>query len=128
MYASSARLDKLLEHPRCLAVTALSGTVALDAAIKRKPVFIFGRAIFAAADCFLKPLNFDDFNAQLMTIIRGEFRFDDRALYAMLNALDASVVRADVDLASYPNSTELMMSFVFIWRSYVESRIWEKNY
>lgn len=127
MIASNARLDKLIDQPRCLAVTTLSGTVGLDAAIKRKPVFIFGRAIFAAADCFLKPSNFDEFYTQLLTIIRDEFQFDEDALYAMLNALDTSVVHADIDFQACKNSTALMMSFQSIWRHYVESRVWEKS-
>jgi hypothetical protein len=128
MFASTARLDKLIDHPRCIAVAVLSGTVALDAAIKRKPVFIFGRAIFAAANCFLKPSNFDEFYTQLLAIIRGEFQFDDQALYAMFNALDASVVRADVDFQTCVNSTALVMSFSPIWRSYIESLAWKKKY
>jgi len=125
IFYGNARLDKLIEHPRFLAVAALSGTVCLDAAIKRKPVFIFGRAIFAAADCFLKPKNFEDFYAQLMSIRRGEFRFNERALYAMLNALDANIVRADVDFLAHSSANSLVMNFPHIMRRFVESRAWE---
>lgn len=127
IFYGKARLDKLIEHPHFLAVAALSGTVCLDAAIKRKPVFIFGRSIFAAADCFLKPPNFEDFYAQIMSIQRGEFRFNERALYAMLKALDASVVRGDVDFLEHTNANSLFMSFTNIMHSYVESRAWEKE-
>lgn len=121
------RLDKLLAHPRFIAVAVLTGTVGLDAAVKRKPVFMFGRALYAAADCFIKPTDFEDFHAQVMAIMRGEFRFNERALYAMLNALDASIVRADVDFLASPGTHALLMCFPPIWRRYVESRVWERR-
>lgn len=119
-----ARLDKLLEHPRFLAVAVLTGTAGFDAAMKRKPVFVFGRAIYAAADCFIKPTDFEDFHAQVLGVMRGKFRFNDRALYAILNALDASVVRADVDFLSAQDVPALLMCFPPIWRRYIESRAW----
>jgi hypothetical protein len=121
------RLDKLLDHPRFLAVAILTGTAGLDAAIKRKPVFIFGRAIYAAADCFIKPVDFEDFHAQVMRLMRGEFRFNERALYAMLDALDASIVRADVDFLASPDVPALLMCFPPIWKRYIESRAWEQG-
>lgn len=125
IFYGMARLDKLLEHPRFLAVAALSGTVCLDAAIKRKPVFIFGRTLFATADCFIKPANFEDFYTRLTSICRGEFQFNERALYAMLNALDASIVRADVDFLAHANANSLAMSFSHIMCCYIKSRAWE---
>lgn len=127
IFYGKARLDKLIEHPRFLAVAALSGTVCFDAAIKRKPVFLFGRAIFGAADCFIKPSNFEDLCAQIMSIQRGEFRFNERALYAMMNALDASIIRGnDVDFLEHTNASSLFMSFTDIMRRYAESRAWEQ--
>jgi len=127
IFSSKARLDKLMEHPRFLALALLNGSLAIDAAIGRKPVFVFGRALYGVADCFLKPANFEDFYAQLVSIIRGEFRFDERALYAMLNALDTSIVRADVDFLAHSNANALVMSFPPIIRRYVESRAWEQR-
>ncbi len=123
----TARLDQFIEHPGCLGVALVNGTLGLEAALKRKPVFVFGRTVYAIADCFLKPSNFEEFYAQLMSIRRGEYRFDERALYAILNALDASVVRADVDFLACPNSPALIMTFPAIWYRYVESRAWEKE-
>lgn len=122
-----ARLEKFMEHPKFLAVAILTGTVGLDAAIKRKPVFIFGRAIYATADCFSKPSSFEDFHDQLLKIMRGEFRFNERALYAMLNALDASIVRAEVDFLAPRDVPALLMCFPPIWRRYVESRAWTQS-
>lgn len=120
----SARLDTLMEHPGFAAVAVINGTLGLDAAIKRKPVFVFGRPLYGAADCFLKPSSFDDFNTQLMTILRGHYRFDEPALYAMLNALDASIVRAEVDFLSCRTAPELMRLFPSIWRKYLQSHAW----
>jgi hypothetical protein len=118
-------LDGLIDHGGFLAVAVVNGTLGLDAAMKRKPVFVFGRPIYGAADCFLKPANFGEFYEQLMTIMRGEWRCDERALYAILNALDASIVRADVDFLTCRTTPELVMTFPRIWRRYVESRAWE---
>jgi Capsule polysaccharide biosynthesis protein len=120
-----ARLDKLIEHPRFLAVAILTGTVGLDAAIKRKPVFIFGRAIYAAADCFIKPTDFEDFHRHIQRLLKGEFQFNERALYAMLHALDASIVRTDVDFLASPDAPALLQCFPPIWHRYIESREWE---
>jgi hypothetical protein len=121
---ASVRLDSLLDHPRFLAVAVINGTVAFEAAMKRKPAFIFGRATFGAADCFFKPADFVEFYAQLLAIIRGEFRFDERALYAMLAAYDASIVHADVDFTACRTAGELVLSFAPIFRNYVLSRVW----
>lgn len=124
IFHAKTSLDGLLEHPSFLAVIGISGTVCLDAALKRKPVFVFGRPSFAVADCFLKPENFEDFCRQLMSIQRGEFSFNEQALYAILQALDASIVRADVDLSTCTNQLELATSFTKIMRNFVESRTW----
>jgi hypothetical protein len=126
IFCASAPIDRLLNHASFLAVIGISGTVCLDAAIKRKPVFIFGRPPFAKADCFLKPANFEDFCRQVMSIQRGEFVFDEQALYAMLKALDASVVRADVDLATCSNQTKMATSFTKIMCNFVESGTWKR--
>jgi hypothetical protein len=123
----TTRLDQLLEHPRFLAVVMLTGTVGLDAAIKRKPAFLFGRAIYGVADCFFKPSSFEEFHTQLLRIMRGEYKFDEQALYAILNALDMSVVRADVDFLTARDAPSLLMRFPPIWRRYVDSRAWERQ-
>ena len=114
-------VDKLLEHTGFLAVIGISGTVCLDAALKRKPVFIFGRPPFAVADCFIKPADYEDLCRQLMSIQRGEFCFDERALYAILQALDDSITRASVDLSACSNQFELATSFTKIMRNFIES-------
>lgn len=124
IFYAKTSIDKLLEHPGFLAVIGISGTVCLDVALKRKPVFIFGRPSFAEADCFIKPANFEDLCRQLMSIQRGEFCFDEQALYAILQALDASITRADVDLSTCSNQLELATSFTKIMRNFVESRTW----
>ena len=123
-----AGLDPFLSHPRCLAVAVINGTVGLDAAMKRKPVFVFGRAYYGVADCFLKPSNFEEFYAQLISIQRGEFQFNERAWYAMLKAFDASIVRADVDLLAYQKVNEMVIACTPpIWRRYIESLAWREG-
>ena len=120
-------LDRLLDHPQFLAVAVINGTVGLDAARKRKPVFLFGRALYGAGDCFLKPADMQEFQAQLRSIMHGEFRFNERALYALLKGMDASIVRADVDFLACKTATEVVMTYPAIWRRYLESRVWERD-
>jgi len=122
IFDRKAKLDAMLDHPRFLAVALLAGTSALDAALKRKPVFVFGHTYYSKADCFIKPLDFQDFFSQLTLIMHGKFEFNDRALNAMLGALDKSVVRADIDLLAHDNQADQVSQYPSIWLSYVESR------
>lgn len=119
-----ASLNALMDHPGLLAVAVINGTLGLDAALKRKPVFVFGKPIYRMADCVLRPADFDEFHAQLHAIAAGKFRFDEAALYAMLAALDGSIVRADVDFLRCRTAQELMRCFPPIMLNYVHSRAW----
>lgn len=112
-------LNKLLDHPKFVALVSLNGTSIIEAAFKKLPVFIFGRTFYGKADCFLKPTDFKDFYKQLSSVMRGEYHFNERALYAMLMALDKSVIRADVDLV-VDNSTALLRQLPKIWASYIK--------
>jgi len=123
---AEVRLDEVLDHPSFIAVAVINGTAAFEAAQKRKPAFVFGRATFSVADCFLKPANFEEFYTQLLTITRGEFHFDERALYAILNAYDAAVVHADVDFTACRTADQLMLAFPPIFRNFVLARRWAK--
>jgi hypothetical protein len=120
----SSSMSELIDHPNFLALVSLNGTTIIEAAFKRKPVFIFGRSFYGLADCFIKPSNFEEFYGELLNIIKGKFKFNDEALYAMLMALDKSVVRAEVDLV-VDNSTDLLSQLPRIWFSYVNSREWQ---
>src|SRR5207248_2167707 len=62
-YRADAPLKELVSHRRCLGVAVINGTVGLEAAMNRKPVFVFGRALYGAGDCFFKPQSFDEFYA-----------------------------------------------------------------
>jgi hypothetical protein len=114
-------MSDLMDHPNFLALVSLNGTSIIEAAFKRRPVFIFGRSFYGLADCFIKPANFEEFYSKLLTIIQGNYKFNDGALYAMLMALDKSVVRADVNMV-VDNSTDLLTQLPQIWASYVISR------
>jgi len=116
----------LLDHPQFIALVSLNGTSIIEAAFKKRPVFIFGRSFYGAADCFFKPKSFDEFYQHLRSIRRGEYVFNERALYAMLMALDRSVVRSDVDLV-VGSSTELLMQLPKIWDAYIRSNQWVKE-
>lgn len=126
IFGRKANLNAMLDHPRFIAMVILAGTAAIDAALKRKPVFVFGRSYFSIADCFIKPLNWQDFYNQLTLIMQGKFQFNDRALNAIIGALDKSVVRADIDLTAHGNTTDMASQLPYIWRSYVELATREK--
>src|SRR3989338_1193452 len=121
IFDRKAKLDAMLDHPRFLAMALLAGTSALDAALKRKPVFVFGHTYYSNADCFIKPSDFQNFFNQLRSIMQGKFEFNDRALNAMLGALDKRVVRADIDLLAHDNQADQVSQYPSIWQSYVES-------
>lgn len=123
IFDRKASLNAMLDHPRFLAVALLAGTSAIDAALKRKPVFIFGHTYYSIADCFIKPSSFQEFFDKLKSIMQGKFEFNDRALNALLGALDKSAVRANVDLLAHQNQTEQASEFPVIWRSCLESYI-----
>lgn len=121
IFDRKAKLDVMLDHPHFLAVALLAGTSALDAALKRKPVFVFGHTYYSIAACFIKPSDFQDFFNQLTLIMQGKFEFNDRALSAILGALDKSVVRADIDLLAHDNQADQVSQYPSIWQSYLES-------
>jgi hypothetical protein len=52
--------------------------------------------------------------------MQGKFEFNDRALNAILGALDKSVVRADIDLLAHDNQTDQVAQYPFIWQSYID--------
>jgi hypothetical protein len=119
-FKASANLHEMLTHRGCLGVAVINGTVGLEAAmIYRKPVFVFGPALYGVGDCFIKPKNYEEFFAAIQTIRRGEFQFDEEALYALLQAFDDAVTRADVDLAATKSWTETAMGGVLIIRQFL---------
>jgi hypothetical protein len=117
---ADANLALMLDDRQCLAVAVINGTVGLDAARKKKPVFVFGKAIYGHADCFLKPKNFDEFHQQLRAIQEDRFTFNETALYAMLHALDDNVVRADVDFSSYSSWADMVLGTLPIYKAYFQ--------
>lgn len=117
---ANASLSNLLEHRRCLGVAVINGTVGLEAAMMyRHAVFVFGRPIYGAAECFIKPSSFEDFFNQLQKRRLGKFEFDDIALYSMLHALDDTVVRAPVDLRDFKTWTEYAYGAIPIYRQFL---------
>ncbi len=112
-------LNNLMDRHNFIALASINGTSIIEAAIKRKPVFIFGRSFYGYADCFFKPNNFDEFYSQLISVLRGEFIFNEKALYSILMALDKSVIRADVNL-NVDNSSDLLMQLPKIWLAFLK--------
>lgn len=118
-------LNELLNNQNCIAVTTINGTVGLEAAIKRKPVFVFGRPIYGVADCFIKPRDFDEFRARIIDVWQGNFVFDDDALYAILKAIDTNVIRADVDMNAYRGWKDVAFATFPIYANFIKGRAWQ---
>jgi hypothetical protein len=117
---ASADLNGMLSDSSCLAVAVINGTVGLEAAMQfHKPVFVFGAALFGAADCFIKPKNFSDLHQSIQDIRSGRFVFDEEALSAILQAIDASVVRADVDFSETETWSEGARAGNAIYRQFL---------
>jgi hypothetical protein len=114
-------MSELIEDPNFLAIALLAGHAAIEAALKRQPVFIFGTSYFAIADCFIKPKDFFEFFDALRLIMDGKFEFNDIALKAILGAMDMSIVKADVDMASHDNVTGAVAQLPPIWKAFAES-------
>lgn len=107
LYGTSISAELMYRDPNCLAIAVISGTVGLEAALQKLPVFVFGHPIYYAADCFIRPKDFDDFFQILKTIISKKFKFNEPALYAMLQALKEATVQADVDFTKARSWLEL---------------------
>lgn len=113
-------IDQLFKHPCFLALSILAGTAAIDAALQKKPVFVFGKTYFSFAHCFIKPLSFDHFFKDLQIIQSKKFKFNIQSLKALLIALDKSVIRANVNLINQNNMKNLSMQMPQIWVQYVK--------
>jgi hypothetical protein len=122
-FRADASLRRILHHPRCRAIATINGTVGLEAAMQRRPVFVFGRAAYDVADCFINPVSFADFYQRPQQIRRGEFRFDETALYAYLQALDDTVVRADFDARQFRTWRDMTLSSYPIYREFFRRRL-----
>jgi hypothetical protein len=119
---ASAPLTAILQDERCLAVAVINGTVGLEAAMNRKPVFIFGRAIYGVADCFFKPKSFDEFGKQMLAITKGQFEFNEGAMLSILAALDAAVWRGNNDFAAAATAEQAALRSFSTFEAYIRSQ------
>ncbi len=118
-------VSRILRDDKCLGVATVNGTVGLEAAIQKKPVFVFGRAIYGIADCFFRPATVDEFREQILAVYRGEFTFDEKALSAILAAL-SQAVRVGKDQFANETTTRAAVEKTFsIIERYIHSRIWQ---
>ncbi len=107
LYSPAVRAESLYCDPNCLAVVVIAGTIGLEAALKRKPVFVFGRPIYYRGDCFIKSRTFEDFFLELKRIMNGDYKFDEWGLYAILQAMKDAVMETDVAFSKARSWLEL---------------------
>ena len=122
--SGKAPTERILRDPNCIAVAVINGTIGLEAAANHKPVFVFGRAIFGVADCFLKPKDFDEFRSQIMSIARGQFQFNEGAMWSILAALDAAVWHGDKEFALAKTGKEAALQTFSVFERYIRSGEW----
>ena len=86
---------ELLSHKKCLGMIVINGTLGLESALKyRKPIFVLGNIYYKIADCFIKLDNYKDIFSWIQKIQKKEWKFDEHALWAILKAINSSVIRS----------------------------------
>ena len=124
---ATASIGKILDDENCRAVVTINGTVGLEAAMKRKPVFVFGQAIYGVANCFMKPKNFKEFRDLAASIDRGEFVFDEGAMFSILAAMDKSVWHGDHEFALEDSTEKATLKMLSLIERYIHSEKWRRN-
>lgn len=119
-FKADVSLHDLIAHRGCRGVAVINGTVGLEAAFHRKPVFVFARSMYSIAECFLKPRDGEEFFKQLQEVRRGGYHFDEGALFAILQALDDVVIRADIDVNRYQSWSDLAENSYPIYRKFLQ--------
>lgn len=122
---ASVPLSKILNDHKCLAVATINGTVGLEAAMQKKPVFVFGHAIYGIAHCFLKPKSMQEFREQMLSIYRGNFSFDDTALKAILGAITQAVWIGKEHYAGEKIAKAAVEKTFSIIDRYIHSGVWK---
>lgn len=118
--------NDMLRDPNCLGVATVNGTVGLEGAFQRKPVFVFGKAIYGVAHCFFKPKTLDEFREQMLLVAKGRFQFDEGAMWAIMAALDGAVWHGNNDYALNNTAEEASLGSFSMIEAYIRSESWRK--
>lgn len=116
----------LLRDEKCIGVVTINGTVGLEAAINRKPVIVFGKALYGIANCVLKPTSFEEFRSQVTMIVDGRFTFDETAMWSILAALNASVWHGDAAFGLAKSGREATLNWFSAIEAYIRSLSWQR--
>ena len=126
-FPPSVSSESLIEPQECLAVAVINGTVGLEAAMKRKPVYVFGNAVYKLAECFIKPVDFNEFSSHLLKVSKGEHEFNQKALDSMLMALISSVYRHTTDFSQFKTWEERSFASFPMHENYIKSQLWKDS-
>ena len=124
-FPPAVRSESLMEPQECLAVVIINGTVGLEAAMQKKPVYVFGNAVYKRAACFIKPLNFNEFSMHMLKVFKGDFEFNQQALDAMLMAIISSVYRGSVDFGTFKVWEDRSFASFPMHEAYIKSSLWK---
>jgi hypothetical protein len=98
--------------PRCLAIATINGSVAIESMLADKPCFMFGKGLFAIADCFLKPATDQQFFEQTMALVSGKYRIDQRSFAAIVLAMRRGAIKGDRSWAQPASWLEFYSSLI----------------
>ena len=73
------------------------------------------------------PANFDEFRNEIMHIARGQFQFNEGAMWAILAALDAAVWHGDKEFALAKSGKEATLQTFSAFERYIRSGVWQRR-
>jgi hypothetical protein len=88
-------IGTFFSDPRCLATATINGSVAIESIQAEKPCFLFGKGLFAIADCFLKPADDQQFFEQVTALVSGKYQINQRAFAGIALAMRRGAVKSD---------------------------------
>jgi hypothetical protein len=91
-------IGSFLDDEHCLAVATINGSVALEAVMSDKPCFLFGKGLFAIADCFLSPKTDQEFFEQLRALVERRYTIDKIALGAIILSMKRASIAGTLSL------------------------------
>ena len=124
-FPPSVSSESLIVPENCLAVAVINGTVGLEAAMYQKPTYVFGNAVYKVADCFIKPVDFEEFSMHLLKVLKGKFEFNQKALDSMLMALISTIFRHAVDFGQFETWEERSFASFPMHEDYIKSHLWK---
>jgi hypothetical protein len=125
--SKEVKIKNLFTSDNFVCLMGLAGTACFEAALLRKHVLIFGNPYFKMANCFTKINNYDEINNEIMKIIEGKKDFDETALYAIMHAINDSVITENVDFSKSKTTFDIAKNYNPIIRKFAKEILFNKS-